>query len=40
MAHLFQLGLCQFRYFGRQKATIQLYMTATVAYLTRILASL
>ena len=39
IARLVQLGLRQARYFGRQKTSFQLYMTATVANLTRILAT-
>ena len=39
IARLVQLGLRQARYFGRQNTAFQLYMTATVANLTRILAA-
>ena len=38
IARLVQLGLRQARFFGHQKTSFQLYMTATVANLTRILA--
>ena len=38
IARLVQLGLRQARYFGHRKTRFQLYMTATVANLTRILA--
>ncbi len=39
LARLVQLGLRQARYFGRHKTAAQLYLTATVAHLTRILAA-
>ncbi len=39
LARLVQLGLRQARYLGRHKTATQLYLTATVANLTRILAA-
>ena len=39
LARLVQLGLRQARYLGRHKTAAQLYLTATVANLTRILAA-
>ena len=39
LARLVQLGLRQARYLGRHKTAAQLYLTATVAHLTRILAA-
>ena len=39
LARLVQLGLRQARYLGRYKTAAQLYLTATVANLTRILAA-
>ena len=39
LARLVQLGLRQARYIGRHKTAAQLYLTATVANLTRILAA-
>ncbi len=40
LAQLVQLGLRQARYFGRRKTAAQLYPPATVANLTRILATI
>ncbi len=39
LARRVQLGLRQARYLGRHKTAAQLYLTATVAHLTRILAA-
>ena len=39
LARRVQLGLRQARYLGRRKSATQLYLTATVAHLTRILAA-
>ena len=40
LARLVQLGLRQVRYFGHRKTAAQLYPPATVANLTRILATI
>ena len=39
LARLVQWGLRQARYMGRHKTAAQLYLTATVDHLTRILAT-